>query len=521
MRTLCVALVVSVACLSAKAAAQEAAAPPYQPPAFLSEPPSLPDGWDTRGVWRLQLREALRVSVKNNLGIVLQREALRGAEAGERIARGSFEPRVAASYFHSDVDVLPQSSVEGSPGEVLTLVDDGWNLSVAERLPTGTSVEVGFTSGRSRSTLGTAVQPLNYRSVLSIDVTQPILRGFSVDLDMPRVEILRAELTLGRARGEMVAQLMEVVQRTETAYWDVVQALRGYRVQHDSLELARTQMELTRRQISDGLLAPSDLTAAESTLAQRQLQLVQSEADIERAWDRLRAELNLPQAAWRRAIVPVDSPAFDPTPISDEDALRAALRNRPEVRQQGLDVERAILDLRQAENERLPQIDLGLHYQVVGQDDRYGGALDQVGGVEAPGWQVMVSLSWTPLQQASRAAVDAQRSGERAARVRRDQVVLDLYRAVREAVRNLESAARQVRAAARFRELAERSLDAEQRRFMNGTSSNFLVAERQADVARAQLEELGALLGHQTAALAVERETGRVLDARGIAVGPR
>src|SRR5690349_1207495 len=133
----------------------------------------------------------------------------------------------------------------------------------------------------------------------------------------------------------------------------------------------------------------------------------------------------------------------------------------------------------------------------------------------------MVSLSWTPMMRASRAAVDLSRSGQRSAEVRRDQVVLDLYRAVREAVRNLESAARQVQAAGRFRELAERSLDAEQRKFMNGTSSNFLVAERQEEVARAQLEELGALLGHQKASLALERETGRVLDARGIAVTVR
>ena len=158
MRSPCVALV-AIVCLCEPAAAQEAASPTYQPPAFLREPPGLPDGWDARGVWRLELREALRVSVKNNLGIVLQREALRGAEAGERLARGAFEPRVTASYFHSDVDVLPQSSVEGSAGDILTLVDDGWNLTVAERLPTGTQLEVGTRwSGRTTATAARSIR---------------------------------------------------------------------------------------------------------------------------------------------------------------------------------------------------------------------------------------------------------------------------------------------------------------------------------------------------------------------------
>src|SRR5262245_12753935 len=114
MRLVCVATALSSIVLAAPAGAQEQ---PYRPPAFLAEPPDLPDGWSARGVWKLELREALRVSVKNNLGIVLSREAVVGAEAGERLARGAFEPRLTASYFHSDVDVLPSSSVEGGAGD--------------------------------------------------------------------------------------------------------------------------------------------------------------------------------------------------------------------------------------------------------------------------------------------------------------------------------------------------------------------------------------------------------------------
>lgn len=56
---------------------------------------------------------------------------------------------------------------------------------------------------------------------------------------------------------------------------------------------------------------------------------------------------------------------------------------------------------------------------------------------------------------------------------------------------------------------------------MTGISSNFLVAQRQEEVARAQLEELGALLGHQKAALDLDRQTGGLLEARGIALRVR
>jgi len=90
---------------------------------------------------------------------------------------------------------------------------------------------------------------------------------------------------------------------------------------------------------------------------------------------------------------------------------------------------------------------------------------------------------------------------------------------VRDAVRNQRSAARQVAAAAHFRELSEKSLEVEQRKFLNGTSSNFVVAQRQEELAAAQLSELTAVLGHTKAAAALSRATGQLLAERHIELG--
>jgi outer membrane protein TolC len=91
-----------------------------------------------------------------------------------------------------------------------------------------------------------------------------------------------------------------------------------------------------------------------------------------------------------------------------------------------------------------------------------------------------------------------------------------MWSAVRDAVRTQHSAALQVTAAARFRELATRSLDAEQRKFRNGSSSNFFIAQRQQELASAQLSELSAVLAHKKATAALLRATGRLLDERHI-----
>src|SRR5205823_14035977 len=110
-------------------------------------------------------------------------------------------------------------------------------------------------------------------------------------------------------RQQLAIAAVTVVEQTEDAYWDVVEALYRYDLGVRSRKRAQDQLELTKRQIAAGLMPPSDLIAAESTLAQRDLALVQGELAIEQTSDRLRAVMNLPRDQWARPILPVDMPS--------------------------------------------------------------------------------------------------------------------------------------------------------------------------------------------------------------------
>jgi outer membrane protein TolC len=494
---------------------------PYEPPDFMKQPPPLPASADAGAVWRLDLAEALRLAVHGNLGIALERHTLRIAQLGVGVARGAFEPLVRASYGHGRSDRPPATVQEGDAEQLLTLVDDDWTVSLAQRLATGTQLELDFVSGRSRSTAETAVGPVTYDSSLSLSVTQPLLRGFSTDLVVPRIDVLRAEIASERERRQLAVAAVDVVERTEAAYWDVVEALYRHDLELRSRKRAEDQLALTHRQIDAGLMPPSDVLSAESTLAQRTLQVLQAEQAIEQASDRLRAILALPREQWARPLLPTEVPRFTAQTSRPEDLLAVALKNRPELAQLELDRQAAELSVRKADNDKLPQIDVGLSASVVGQDARYRGALDEIGRADATGYRVMVNLTWTPLRRATAAAAEIERARERIAAVRREQTLQDVWLAVRDAVRTQRSAALQVTAAARFRELSAQSLDVEQRKFLNGTSSNFFVAQRQEELASAQLAELTAVLGHQKATAALLRATGQLLEERRIALDVR
>jgi len=80
----------------------------------------------------------------------------------------------------------------------------------------------------------------------------------------------------------------------------------------------------------------------------------------------------------------------------------------------------------------------------------------------------------------------------------------------------LQDSAKSIAAAVKARELAERNVDAEQKKFANGMSTNFLVLQVQEDLAIAQAAELQSRVTYRQAAVAYQAAVGILLESRGI-----
>lgn len=488
----------------------------YKPPEFLATTPPLPPAQAAGKIWRLDRTTAIQLAVKQNLDILLERRSVDATELGIDAASGAFEPVVTAGYSHDDARIPPPSTVQGEPGDAINIISDVWRIGLSKRFTTGTRVDIDYSTDRTKTTANDAPFPRSYSSTLAASITQPLFRGFSPDLAIPRLEILRARIANERQREQLVVSIMALVERTEAAYWGVLQSLFRYDLAVRSLTSAEDQMKLTKRQIDNGTLPPSDLIIAESTLAQRRLEVVSAEQAIEAASDRLRGVLDLPRERWSEAILPVDKPAFVSSRMTPDEAIEVALKSRPELAQIALELRSSELSIRQADNNRLPQIDLGLTGRAFGQETTYEESLRDLTGFERRGWSVLVNLSWTPFNRTAKAAADIARVQYDQTKLRKQQLARNVWLEVRDALRSQQGAERQVKAAARFRELAEQSLEIEKRKFMNGSSQNLFVAQRQEALLQARIAELDALLAHTRATTAVSRTTGRLLAERRI-----
>lgn len=490
------------------------AAEPYQPPLYLRQPPPVPPSLADRQPLTLTLRDAILTALRQNLQLSLARERVRQVMVSRSLALARFEPVITASFARSTAQSPPLTAQEGTAGQVLLSTNYLWNLGLIERLPTGGQIALGFNNSRSESTLGTAVAPLLYRSTLSLSVSQPLLRDFSFDGRIQWAPVMQAEFDNESERETARLRAMLTVRATEDAYWNLVGSWRSYEVYIGAQKLAQQQLVLTRRQIAAGMLPDSDLINVEGTLAQRGLALLRAEANIEIAADALRAVLNQPFSDWQRPLLPTDTPSFVHVDVAMDQAFERAQGARPELKQARIQQRKILLELELARNRRLPQLTLQGDLGTVGQDAEYRSALGQVGERSGWQWRVGADLSWSPFTVEARANVRRIESALRQVGLTREISLQEVRAQLRMALRNIDTAERRLYAAAKARDLAERSLDVEQRRFLNGLSSNFYVAQRQSDLAQARQDELEALLQNEKARSELQLAMGDLLESR-------
>ena len=86
------------------------------------------------------------------------------------------------------------------------------------------------------------------------------------------------------------------------------------------------------------------------------------------------------------------------------------------------------------------------------------------------------------------------------------------------AVRDIETNAKRMDAARKNSDLQNEKLEAEQKKFEHGMSTNFQVLDFQEDLAIAQSQVLRALLDYTKSQISLDRSTGELLDTWNISI---
>ncbi len=385
------------------------------------------------------------------------------------------------------------------------------NVGIRRRYKTGTTYEIKTGLDQSRNNTATtrfnpAVEP-----TFSLTLTQNLLKNFGRSVNTTPIRIAQNNQTISvnQFRGSVI----KVVTEIENFYWELLFAIEELEVKKRSLTLAQDLLRRNKIQVEVGTLAPIEIVQAQASIANREAGVIAAQRQVQDNEDRLKRALNLPTniTSWNRRIRPKDQPTVIRRAPNLQKSFSIALKNRPDYEEEKIDLENRNIQTRFAKNQLLPLLDLKGSIDLNGLNKEFSGSVDDLGRGEFYKWEIGITFEFPLSNRAARSTLLRRKMEKARALLRLKNLEQQIFLEVREAVRAILTAQKQVDSTRAAQVLAERQLEAEEKKFTVGLSTNFQVLTFQDDLAAARSSKTRATIDQIQALVNFRKVTGQTL----------
>ena len=271
-----------------------------------------------------------------------------------------------------------------------------------------------------------------------------------------------------------------------------------------------------------GSMSEYDVTSARSRVASREegiLLAAQQVRETENALKQLITDDKTPALLSQHIVIEPPAPA--PIVVVDAAAdFHIALDKRPDYQQARLGLKRDVISANLSRNQMLPRLDLVGSYGYNGYDTDLKVSRQQVkdGDYRSYSWGVVVSIPLTFTTERGR--YRAAKMQQRASATRLEQVEQGIVVTVGNAADEIETSQKRVQVTRRARELAQITLDAEDKRLRAGQSTTLFVAQQQEILSGAEVLEARANADYHKALADYDRQLGVTLEKLNVKIEP-
>jgi outer membrane protein len=416
---------------------------------------------------------------------------------------------------------------------------------------TGTQMSLAFNNSR----FGQANPVPNVSPELSsnfrFQLTQHLLQGFGFLPNKRFIIIAKNNRELTDVAFRL--QITTTVDQIQNMYWDLVNAYENVKVQQDALALADKTLSDNKKQVEIGTLAPIEIVRAQSQVATNQQSLIVAKTNLELQQLLMKNALSrtlVDPALIDAEVIPTDTMRIstDEPVVPSQDLINDALSHRPELAESRIDLHSREVSLKAIKNALLPSLDLFAYYGGQGlggsqnpnnlctspnsipglctnpnavpskvfQPISIGNTLGQLFDSSHPDKGAGISLN-IPLRNRTAQANQIRSQLEyRQAQMRLQQVENEVRIEVRNAQFALQQNKASVAAAQAAVDLAQQSLEAEQKKYALGASTTTLVLQQSSALTQSRSNLVGARAAYEKARVELDRATGLLLEHNGI-----
>ncbi len=480
------------------------------------------------------IRALIILGLEKNIGLRVERINIPLSAEEIKIESAAFDPEFFASTeFKEESIPLSFSSLFSQFVSTKTDLLSG-QMSLRKRFESGFAA--AFSLRSERTTDNNSSDDLNprYRTALLLDLTQPLLRNFGTGVNTTQLMLSRNQRQQRSYRYFLQAQSLAL--QVETLGLQLAGEVEIVKLRKEAVRLAQELYAANQRRFDLGVIPVSDVQQAETDLANRELNLSLALQSQELLLEQLDRELDhsLPANfsadtiyranAVATARVEPDLPDFTPL-------FMAAKEKRLDLKISGLEIENSTLQKNFFKNQQQPQLDFKLQGGLNGLsgksrntvapnrfdgnwEDSFSSALD----VDGYQWQVGLEFSLPLGNRSAKARFQQAALQERQASLRKRDLESVLQQELLQKQTVLQRAAEQFSIARRFRSLAEKSFQQEQRRLEEGLSDTFRIILFQNNMINAKIDQITALTQYRRAVAQMNFSRGIILEQHGITV---
>jgi outer membrane protein len=438
-----------------------------------------------------------------------------------------------------------QSTVEYNP---LITGSSNWlaanvlngNIGWTQGFSPGTQLSMTFDNTRLTSDAARYTYDPILNSSLGFTITQPLLRGFGIELNRRYIHIAKNNQKIADLVFQQ--QVIDTVAGIARLYTDLVSLNEDLKVKREALRLAERLYEDNQNKVQQGQQAPIEVTRAQAQVAVSRQGLVSAEGLVEQQELIVKTALTrggLANPAIRAAHIIVTDTVTAPgteavQPV--EDLIALAVRNRPDLAQAGIQVENSQIGLKGSLNALRPELDvvgtvqngglsgdvnpaaLALTPGAALYPGGYGTALGQIFRNNFPTYAVGLQLNLPLRNRVAQADAVRDELQVRQSQLRRQQFEDQVRLEVADAYVAMQQARAAYEAAVQSRVLQEQSVDVEQATFDVGLATNYLVIQYQTYLAQARSTEVAAKGAYAKAKVALDRATASTLEVNQVSI---
>lgn len=303
-------------------------------------------------------------------------------------------------------------------------------------LPSGMRVETSLTQSRNFTDNSFVTINPAYNSTFTAQFTQPLMRGFGLDVNRAQIEIARQDLRISYAT--FVQRVRDTLLSVEQAYWALVRARRNAMIEAEAVaQNWVTWQNMEQRKEQDA--TPVEIANSRARWQSRFVRFLEAVKLVRDSEDRLKNLMNDPD--YRLSddveIVTTELPLASPIALDQFAEVRAALDHRSEIDQARAVVEQARIQTHVAKNALLPQLDVGFNYRVQGLQSSGDESFDNLTTNRFRSFTITATFSVPIGNRAPRAA-------HRRARAQESQSIVRLKQATDAVVEEVNGAVRQL-----------------------------------------------------------------------------